>query len=234
MAAVLACGDGAALSHFSAAHHRGLRHSNAARHDVVVPVAGGRARPGIRVHRSPGLLPEEVELLDGIPTTTTARTLLDIAAHLRHDRLQRVIDQAEVQQVFDLVEVQAVLAAHPGHHGSGALATVLAQAGAPKLSRSDLELAFVAICREHGLPEPVVNGHVGTIEVDCLFPAQRVAVEVDHPHWHTTRLRRERDYERDRMLTIAGFRPLRFSERQLLFDRPGVAAATRAALGLTS
>lgn len=101
MAAVLACGPAAALSHAAAADLWSIRRSNAAKVDLIVPTPGGRSRPGLRIHRHPSLRDHEVTTHDRIPVTTPARTILDLAATLQPHRLERVLDQAEILELTD-------------------------------------------------------------------------------------------------------------------------------------
>ena len=117
MAAVLACGPGAVVSHRSAADHLELRRSGTRMIDVTVPSRGGRRPPGgVRVHRS--LLPtSETTTHRGVPVTTVARTLLDLAAVVDRRSLERAVEQAEKLGIFDLAAVHAVLAAHPRRAG---------------------------------------------------------------------------------------------------------------------
>ena len=117
LAAVLACGDDAVLSHATAAAHWGLRPSAATRVDVTVRGAGGRKRPGLRVHRY-ALLPGEITTHEAIPVTTPARTLLDLAAALPRRALERAVDQTEVLRLFDLTALAATISAHQGRAGA--------------------------------------------------------------------------------------------------------------------
>src|SRR3954452_9014760 len=125
MAAVLACGDGAALSHRDAAALYALRPSAATRIDVTIDSRNGRSRRRrIRLHRSP-LPAEEVTVIDGIPVTSVARTLLDLAAVVQMDALKRAIKQAERLRLFDLTDVRAVLHRNEGRPGARRLAAAL-------------------------------------------------------------------------------------------------------------
>lgn len=231
MAAVLACGPTAALSHASAAALWQLRASAGAKIDVTVRTSGGRDRPGIRIHRCPSARPDETTIHDGIPVTTTARTLLDLAATLPRRQLERALDQAEILQLLDAHALDAVVRAHAGRSGTARLMTVLvAHDPGTTLTRSALEDAMLELCRVHGLPRPLVNAHVAGLEVDVLFPAQRLVVETDGWRYHRTRAAFERDRERDAALTRAGHRVLRFTDRQIAGDPRTVAATLAAAL----
>jgi very-short-patch-repair endonuclease len=161
--------------------------------------------------------------------TTPARTLLDLAATLRERELHRALDQAEVRELTDYRALAATAGAHAGHRGAAKLERALAEHYAgTTLTRSELEERFLALCRAHGLPRPAVNAHVGTLEVDFLFPRARVVVETDGWRFHGHRAAFERDRRRDAELTRAGYRALRFTHRQIVTE-PGAVAATVAA-----
>jgi len=233
MAAVLTCGPDAALSHASAAALWEIRQSAATRTDVTVPTAGGRAkRPRLRVHRTTDLRCDEVTTRHAIPVTTPARTILDLAAVVRRDDLERLLDQAEIEQVTDYPALRAMVGAHASHKGAARLDHALDhhEAGAA-LTKSDLERLFLKICRDHGLPAPLVNQHVDQDEVDFLSPAQRLIVEADSWTYHRTRHRFERDRRRDAAHTLAGYRTLRFTDRDLENAPHTIAQTLRTALG---
>src|SRR3954469_833429 len=192
-AAGLAAGPGAALSYASAAAFWDLRRTGATVIDVTVPGRSGRTkRPGLRLHRPRTLLPVEVTKRDGIRVTTPARTILDLAA-IRHLRLERLLDQAEVLELTDYPALDTIARAHPGHPGAARLRRLLGEDEAgPTLKRSDLERLFLAICKAAELPAPSVNHPVGDKEVDFLFAQQRLIVEIDSWRYHKTRQAFER------------------------------------------
>jgi very-short-patch-repair endonuclease len=232
MAAVLTCGPNAALGYASAGALWEIRRSDAAWIDVVVPTPGGRRRRvPLRIHRHPGLLPDEVVTRDGIRVTTPARTLLDLAAILPPRKLHRALDQTEILELTDYPALRAIARAHPGHHGSRRLVSALADhvAGATT-TRSDLEELFLEICRAHRLPTPLVNQYVGDDQVDFLFVAERLIVEADSWKYHRTREAFDRDRRRDWTHANAGYRTLRFSDRQLEREPRAVAETVRSAL----
>jgi very-short-patch-repair endonuclease/predicted transcriptional regulator of viral defense system len=229
MAAVLACGPGAALSHASAAALWGIRPTNATRIDVSVRESGGRAkRQRIRVHRATGLRADEVTTDQAIRVTTPARTLLDLASSLPRRALERALDQAEVLELFDLHELRAAVDRHRGERGAGRLAGALDEHTAgTTLTKSKLEERMLAICDRHGLPRPKVNAWVEGLEVDFLFAAQRLVVEADSYQFHRSRAAFERDRERDAILARAGHRTLRFTHRQMARNGAMVAETIR-------
>jgi hypothetical protein len=226
MAAVLACGPGAVLSHRSAATLHGLRPSGARLIDVTAAERSRCHHSGVRTHRSTTLTPADVTVVNGIPCTTVARTLLDLAEVLPRRLLERACDQAEIEQTFDLTAVQDQLARNPGRRGARKLRAILGEhyiAQTP--TRSELEELFLAIAREAGLPAPLINAYIDTKDgepplcVDFVWPEQRVAVEVDGRRTHATAQAFDRDRRRDQRLTVAAWRPLRFTWRQLTGGR---------------
>lgn len=157
MAAVLACGDGAVLSHRSAAVLWGMLGRQAGPVHVTVPTRGGRrARSGIRIHRSPHLPGAATARRHGIAVTTPQRTLEDLRRELAPGELRRAIREAEIAGL-----------------------AVDARALAPDRASSHLELRFLAACRRHRLPPPDVNVRVGRFLVDFLWPGERLIVETD-------------------------------------------------------
>jgi very-short-patch-repair endonuclease len=205
LAAVVACGDRAVLSHRSAAVLWGVLAEGGPRIDVTVPTSGGRSRRGaVIVHRSP-LRAHEVTRKDGIPVTTPARTVLDLAAVVSRRELERAMDEVAYRRL-DLGGVEP----RRGRRGGAAISRVLAEhrAGATP-TRSALEERVLALCRRAGLPAPEVNAKVEGFTVDFTWRAQQLILETDGWQAHGTRAAFERDRRRDADLTIAGWRVLR-------------------------
>jgi REase_MTES_1575/Transcriptional regulator, AbiEi antitoxin len=228
-AAVLACGRGAVLSHGSAAALWELRPAAGTGIDVTVPGTGRRRRPGVTIHRARGLSAEELDVHRGIPVTTPARTVLDLAATLAPRALEHLLDQAEILGLADEPALRTVAAAHAGHRGSAKLRGVLDEhVAGTTLTKSELEERMLGLCIARGLPRPRVNHRAAGLEVDFLFADDRVVVETDSWRFHRTRSAFERDRERDAILARAGFRVLRFTHRQLV-NEPETAARTLAA-----
>ena len=220
LAAVLACGPGAVLSHRSAAAHWGLLATTQTRIDVTAP----RSRegvPGIRLHRSRSLDAQDTTSHEGIPITTLARTLLDLAATVQSHRLERALAQAERLQLYDHRAITSVMARSNGHRGKGALAR--ATAGEPKLTRSELEARFLKLVRQAGLPEPETNSsldapdHPG-LEPDFFWPAHRLVVETDGWESHGTKSAFRSDRRKDAALTSAGYRVMRFTYDDVVYE----------------
>jgi hypothetical protein len=236
MAAVLACGPGAALGYTSAAALWDLQRSASGPPTVVVPVAGGRRRPQLRIHRHPDLRPDEVTARHRIPVTTAARTILDLAAVAGDRHLRHALDQAEIQELTDYPALAALARSHPRHRGSTRLQRLLEtyEAGTAR-TRSGLEIAFLALCDRHDLPKPLVNHPLTpTTTVDFVFPDHRLAVETDSWAWHRGRQAFERDRERDATHAAAGYRTLRFTDRQIERAPATVVRALAAALSPAS
>jgi predicted transcriptional regulator of viral defense system len=237
MAAVLACGPSAALSHRSAACLLGVRDDNRATIDVTSPRRAGREHDGISVHSGATLLPRDVETVDGIPCTMLARTLLDLAEDGSAREVERAIEQAEVLRILDMRPIDDVLARANGRRGASTLRAVLAemQLGST-ITRNDLEEAFLTICRDISRPPGAVNAWIpyadgGGAEADFLWRAQRLIVEVDGRDVHTTRRAFEHDRRRDQRLMLLGWRIARFTWRQVLHEPSAVATTVKALLG---
>jgi very-short-patch-repair endonuclease len=218
LAAVLAVGPGAVLSHRDAAGLHGLRPANHARIDVTT-TRNRSDEPGIQVHRTRVLDAQDVTTVSGIPVTTVARTLLDLAGLVPHDHLAKAIKEAERQRSFDLRKVEAALARTRGRCGPGhrALREAIAEHAALGLSASDsaLEDAFLRLVRDQSLPSPALNAYVEGFRVDTVWRTSRVAVELDGWAHHHTRAAFQRDRERDAALTAAGWRVVRFTHHHV-------------------
>lgn len=220
-AALLSVGDGATLSHLTAGAHLALRPSNSASIHVTVPTPGGRLqRPGIVVHRSTTLRPEDVIRHEGIPVTSVARTLLDLAGMLAPGPLERAVERSLELRLFDLAAVHAVLAANPTRRGAAALARIVDTIhDEPPLTRSELEALMRDVCDAQGIERPEVNVMVDSYEVDFLWRSRRLIVETDSHKHHGTRTAFERDRARDAHLMVLGYRVVRFTHRQLTHKR---------------
>jgi very-short-patch-repair endonuclease len=219
MAAVLACGDGALLSHGSAAALWGLRPSGGAAIHVTVAADGCR-RPeeGIRVHRS-ALAAEAFATTErGVPVTTVAWTLLDFAAVARAPVLRRAVEEADRRELLDVDAVACAMSASPRRAGSAALRRVLDDMAAHGITRtrSDVEAAFLELCLDHQLPRPEVNRYDNGVEVDFRWPAHRLIVEVDGWAYHRGRIAFSADRARDRRALAAGWRVARFTALEVL------------------
>jgi uncharacterized protein DUF559/putative AbiEi antitoxin of type IV toxin-antitoxin system len=232
LAAVLSFGEGALLSHVSAAALWGIRHSSSANVHITVPTAGGRhRRRGIVVHRSLTLSAADVDERAAIAVTSVSRTLLDLAGMLTPTRLERAVERSLALRIFDLRAVEAVIAANPRRPGAGTLTQIVHTIHhEPSLTRVELEELMLDLCDAHGIERPEVNVLVDGLEVDFLWRAQHVIVETDGREYHGTPTAFERDRKRDERLTVLGYRVVRFTYRRLVDDAAGVAATLGALL----
>jgi hypothetical protein len=225
LAAVLACGKGAALSYRSAGRHWGLLPAGDELPEVTRPTHC--TRQGIVVHRG-RLRADEVRILDGIPVTSVPRTIVDLAAVLGPRQLERAWNEIEVREIRDPLSVPAMLARHPGKRGAATLRRLIASKRPADITRNDFEEGFLALIDRFGLPRPRMNAPVALrgkfYEVDCLWGRQRVAVELDGAVAHATWASMEADRERDRILIAEGFRTPRVTWRQMR-DSPAEVAA---------
>src|SRR4051812_10223514 len=229
MAAVLACGEGAVLSCRDSAELWGLRRRSGRSYvDVTTPRRGGRTRRGIRVHSGANLHPDDVTTHDGIPCTTVARTLLDLAEVVDRNGLQRAVERAEALRLFDLAAITALLARSNGRRGAPALRSAIARYE-DTVTRSELEDAVLAICADAHLPRPKVNAWLPelNVEVDFMWPDHRLIVETDGHEHHGTRMAIERDHRRDRRLRALGWLVERFTWREITHEPRAVEAALR-------
>jgi hypothetical protein len=209
LAAVLASGKGAVLSHRSAAEHWGLLEGLSSPIHVSVPGdAGKKKRPGLLIHRSSSLGSSAVEVRNHIAVTTPARTFAD----LRRTEPPSVVRRAAQVASFKGLEI--------GNEGD--------ESGV----RSELERRFLRFCHRNGLPQPAVNVRVGPLTVDFLWPKQRVVVETDGWEAHRGRAAFEDDHSRDLILRQLGYGVLRFTWRQLETDSASVLALLRGRLGI--
>lgn len=233
MAAVLAGGDGAVLSHRSAAALWGLL-SDGGRWPEITIRKPPRRRPAITIHSS-SLPADEVGEQRGIPVTTVARTLLDLAADLDRHRLKQAIDKAEIRRLGDRAPLTALVERYSGRRGVANLRTIIAEGRIGfDITREELELRFAAFVDNFDLPRPEVNAPLlaggAPIEVDCLWRDQRLIVELDSRTFHDTGPAFERDRARDRALMADGWRVIRVTWRQLHHEPERLAQDLRRAL----
>jgi very-short-patch-repair endonuclease len=222
MAAALACGSRAMVSHDSAGLMWMLLRERPRVAEVTVPGPWKPLHPGLRTHCSQTLTPQERRRLHGIPVTSPARTLLDLAARHRADRLERMVADAERRGLVRPSELVEQLGRNPRRRGSATLRTVLRIGGGPALTRSEAEARLLKLVRAAGLPVPQANVIVEDHEVDLLWREARVIVEFDGFAFHGDRVAFESDRLRDAELQAMGFRALRVTWRQLVDDPGGV------------
>lgn len=213
MAAVLAYGEGAALSHLSSAAVWGFVPRTPPEVHVTVTRSHRRPQAGIRLHRATVPLdPRDLTQRRNLPVTTPARAVVEIAGELSTRKLERALDEAIVSRVTSREAVRKASLRAGRHVGAAALRTMIAVTGG---SRSEAERRLRSLARRGGLPQPQLNPRVGAFEVDFLWPEERVIVEVDGYDFHASKTAFERDHRRDAILQGLGFHILRFTWRQL-------------------
>jgi hypothetical protein len=184
MAAVLACGPHAVLSHQSAAALWCLRPRHEGEVHVTISRGGSSSRPGVRMHRSRCLDACDVRIRHRIPVTSPSRTIIDLAGLLRERDLARTVDEAEVRGLARRSELLAALErAGNGRRGSAVLAQILRR-DKPAMTRSEAEHRLISLMARAGLPRPEVNVPIGGYEVDLLWRRARLVVEVDGYVFH--------------------------------------------------
>lgn len=231
MAAVLACGPTALLSHRSAAALWGLRPSLGTRVDVTAPGRSRHRQAGIVLHRVRDLHRDDRTQRRGIPVTTVPRVLLDLAEVLRSRELERALEEADRLRILDVRALERLCWRSPGRRGLRPLGELLTEHRLPApRTRSELERRFLDLCRDARLPRPVVNVVVAGFEVDAVWIGARVVVELDGYAFHRTRAAFERDRVRDTALQLAGYRVLRVTHRRLEAEPAAVTEAVRSLL----
>jgi very-short-patch-repair endonuclease len=232
MAAVLAGGQGTVLSNRAAGAAWAIC-SSAGRVEVTVP---RQKRPNPRIGFHHTVLPgDERTVHDGIPITTVPRTLLDLAATLDQRQLERAINEAEIKRLWDELSLHDLLHRYRGRPGTKVVRAALRQrTKGATATKSDLEELFIAFADRVGLPRPETNVYVEGIEVDCVWRAHRVIIEVDGWEIHRTRAAFERDREKSRILQAAGWRCVPVTYLQLKHTAEAVASDVRRLLGLAT
>jgi hypothetical protein len=237
-AALLACGDGAVLSHGTAAAFWGIRD----RWPVLIDVTGGRQAgrrlDGIRCRRCRYPAPEEILFGDGLALTSPARTLVDLAGMLSADSLRRAVERTAVVKRLDLGALDRAMARAKGRHGISDLRAILrpwrSEEGTAPDVRSDFEALVLPELLAMGIPRPICNRtlHLGEerLMVDFLWERQRVVVETDGRETHETPVAFQRDRRRDQILVAAGYRVARATWDQIHHEGNAVVARIARAL----
>ncbi len=229
MAAVLACGPNAVLSHRAAAALHALR--PAPKGDIDVTVPGHRAgQPGIHVHGVRHLHPDDCTTIDGIPVTSLERTLLDYAETSDEQWTRLAIEAAQRQEGLDAARYQAMLARNPGRSTRTLRAMMSQVADEPPWTQSDVERRLLAGLRAAGMPEPQVNTLVEGELVDLYWRREQLVVEVDGDFWHRTPAAREKDRRRDVKLQLCGTMVARFGDRRVMQELQAVVSEIAALL----
>ena len=230
-AAVLACGDGAVASHRAAAHVLGLLAGGGGLIDVTVPRRGSRRRPGLRIHTARELHRDDVTVHEGVPCTSVARTILDLAGLELPRLLDRALEQAQILRLFDLRALEAALERSARRRGARRLRKCLVDlADEPPPVRYELERRFLELVRDAQLPKPAVNERVAGHLVDFHWPRRRLVAETDGRATHAIQAAFEIDHRRDLDLELAGWHVVRFTWRQVAYEPERVATVLRARL----
>ena len=236
MAAVIACGQGAVLSHLDAAVLWGFYERKGPR--VHVTVKSHRNVEGLILHRTRRLDPDEVTKKDGIPVTTVERTIIDLTERLNTDRLLRAMREAEFQRLLDLDALNAAVERAHGRRRIKALKHAIARHRPGQIIRGELEHGFAELRRGAGLREPETNVPVRvkgqTYVIDCLWREERIAVELDGRDGHAREMAFESDRRKDAALSAIGLRPLRFTWQRVRYDGAELVADLTAAMNLSS
>jgi very-short-patch-repair endonuclease len=217
MAAVLACGPEATLSHTSAGAAWEIRPEERSPLEVSVPARLTRRRQGIVVHRRV-LTPGDVTRRHGIPVTAPACTLVDLAPRLSRRQLEAAINEADKLDLIDPERLRSALEGLAGRPGVPALRDTLDRRTFT-LTASELERRFIPIARRAGLPKPLTGRYVSGFEVDFYWPDLGLVVETDGLRYHRTPAEQARDRMREQAHAAAGLTPLRFTRAQVVFDQ---------------
>lgn len=216
MAAVLAAGQDACLSHLSAAHLWGMTDRSGLPH--VTRASGGVNSRGFRLHHCRNSSPEEQTREQEIPVTTVARTLVELAGTLRERRLSACLNEARRLEIVRLSDVRLAMVRQPNKRGMRTLRRLVDRIDPAWLpTKSELEDLFRVLCFEAGLPKPERNETLHGFEVDCLWPDHKLIVELDGYRFHHHR--KEEDYARDLHFAALGYRTIRITYRMVV-DQP--------------
>jgi hypothetical protein len=217
MAAVLACGPDAALSHRSAAAHWGFGKEHSDYIDVSVRRDSESRLRGVRCHRRPTLPADAITKRLNIPLTQPVQTFLDLATVSGPKALERAINEANKRDVIDPDALRKALDSHPGEPGVRPLRAILDK-HTFRLSDDELELLFRPLAIAAGLPTPLTKAKVNEFEVDFFWPDLGLVVETDGWRYHRTPAAQTRDALRFQEHTAAGLTPLRFSHWQVKYE----------------
>lgn len=220
---LLMAGPRSWLSHDAAATLLGWRgpepYRSPAPVDVSIDGGGRRRRPGLRVHRVGAIADDERAVRHGLRVTSPLRTLIDLAATRPLSDLERTVARAQRANRLTPEDLHRAVERYSGRRGIRALRVISQIEGGPALTRSEAEVRFLELVRDGGLPPPRANARIGPWECDCVWPRERIVVEIDGYDFHRGRRMFEHDREKDSWLRSRGYTVVRFSWRQL-HDRP--------------
>ncbi|MGN6253652.1 MAG: DUF559 domain-containing protein [Solirubrobacterales bacterium] len=227
MAAVLACGDGAVLSHSSAAALWQIGYERRSVIEVSLPSPSRRRRPGIQIHRRPSLAVSDRTTRHGIPVTTPIQTLIDLSLRLDRRGLERAINEADKYDLVHPPQLRKALDLRQGEPGVARLRTVLDRRTF-RLTEEELERRFLPLVHRAGLPVPLTGRWVNEFEVDFYWPDLGFVVETDGLRYRRTPAEQARDRLRDQAHTAAGLTQLRFTHEQVRYEPEHVLVVLRA------
>lgn len=210
-------GNGAVLSHRSAAALWGIGAEKRGRIDLSVRRTQGVRRPGLVVHRRPSLSTSVLRLVDNLPVTSPVQTLIDLSTELGPVGTERAVNDADKRDLIDPEALRLALDDHGGEPGVRSLRKILDRLTF-RLSDSDLEIYFRPIAAAAGLPSPLSKHQVNGFEVDFFWPDLGLVVETDGLRYHRTPSAQKRDARRDRTHTLAGMTPLRFTHYEIRYE----------------
>jgi len=234
MAAVLACGEGAVLSHSSAAALWRIWDERPGLVEISLPSLSRRHRPGIWIYRRPALDPSrDVTREHGIPCTTPVQTLVDMSLRLDRPGIERMINEADKYNLAHPPQLREALDARAGERGVAQLRQILDRRTF-RLTKEELERRFLPLARKAGLPVPLTGQFVNKFEVDFYWPDLGLVVETDGLRYHRTPAEQARDRLRDQAHTAAGLTPLRFTHEQVRYEPEHVLAVLAATVKVLS
>jgi len=217
MAAVLACGPQAVLSHASAAALWGIGPERPDAIEVTLCGSSARRRPGVLVYRRPNLRSSDLTVHRGIPVTCPVRTLIDLAARSGRSELERAVNDADRLDLIDPESLYEALDSYPGQRGVGPLRAMLGERSF-RLTDSELERRFLPIAAAAGMPPPLTRQWLNGFRVDFHWPDLGLVVETDGLRYHRTPAQQAKDRVRDQTHAAAGLVPLRFTHAQVRFE----------------
>ena len=218
MAAVLACGEGAVVSHGDAAALWEIRPQRGEAIEISVPLSSRiRPRKGIRIHRRKGLRRADIRRHRGIPVISPICTLIDIAPGLSRDEREAAINEADMRRLTNPEKLRKALDRLPRHPGVGVLRETLDRRTFT-FTTTQLERHFLPLARRAGLTQPRTQHRVNGFEVDFYWPDLGLVVETDGLTYHRTPAQQAKDRRRDQEHTAAGLIPLRFTHAQVKFE----------------
>lgn len=232
MAALLACGDGAVLSHSSAAALWRIGKEQRGLVELSLPSSSRRRHPGLRIHRRPSLnLQRDLTREYGIPVTTPVQTLIDMSLRLDRAGVERMINEADKYNLAHPPQLREALDERAGEKGAAKLRFILDRRTF-RLTKEELERRFLPLARQAGLPTPLTGQFVNEFEVDFYWPELGLVVETDGLRYHRTPAEQARDRLRDQAHTAAGLTPLRFTHEQVRYEPDHVLAVLRTTAGM--